>query len=55
MKNNFGVTPRESVMVPFADMKPFYEMIQEQLSPLGLQLDLTEIEKARPVIAMMLQ
>ena len=54
-KNNFGATPRESVMAPFADMKPFYEMIQQQLSPLGLQLDLNEVEKTRPVIAMMLQ
>ena len=54
-KNNFGATPRESVIGPFADMKPFYEMIQQQLSPLGLQLDLNEVEKTRPVIAMMLQ
>lgn len=55
VKNNFGVTPRESVMGSFADMKPVYEMLQQQLSPLGLQLDLNEIEKSRPVIAMMLQ
>lgn len=54
-KNNFGATPRESVMGSFADMKPVYEMLQQQLSPLGLQLDLNEIEKTRPVIAMMLQ
>lgn len=55
IKNNFGATPRESVMGPFADVKPFYEMIQQQLGPYGLKLDLTEIEKTRPVIAMMLQ
>ena len=55
VKNNFGATPRESVMGSFADMKPVYEMLQQQLSPLGLQLDLNEIEKTRPVIAMMLQ
>jgi len=54
-KNNFGATARESVMGPFADMKPFYEMLQQQLGPLGLQLDLNELEKTRPVIAMMLQ
>ncbi len=54
-KNNFGVTPRESVMGPFIEIKPIYEMLQQQLSPLGLQLDLNEIEKTRPVIAMMLQ
>jgi hypothetical protein len=30
-------------------------MMQQQLSPLGLQLDMAELEKTRPVIAMMLQ
>lgn len=54
-KNNFGATPRESVLGSFNDVKPIYEMLQQQLSPLGLQLDLNEIEKTRPVIAMMLQ
>jgi len=53
--NNFGATARETVMGPFEQVKPIYEMLQQQLGPLGLQLDLTEIEKARPVIAMMLQ
>ncbi|MFK8162179.1 MAG: ankyrin repeat domain-containing protein [Lewinella sp.] len=55
IKNNFGATPRESVMGSFAEIKPFYEMLQQQLSPLGLQLDLNEIETTRPVVAMMLQ
>lgn len=55
VKNNFGATARETVMGPFADMKPIYEMLQQQLSPLGLQLDLNELEKTRPVIVMMLQ
>lgn len=54
-KNNFGMTPRESIMGPFAEIKPIYEMLQQQLGPIGLQIDLTEIEKTRPVIAMMLQ
>lgn len=55
VKNNFGATPRETVMGPFEEIKPFYEMMQQQLSPLGLNLDLEEIEKTRPVIAIMLQ
>ncbi len=55
IRNNFGATPRESVMGPFAEIKPIYEMLQQQLGPIGLQIDLTEIEKTRPVIAMMLQ
>ncbi|WP_394748954.1 ankyrin repeat domain-containing protein [Spongiimicrobium salis] len=55
MRNNFGATARESVMVPFAEVKPIYEMLQQQLGPIGLKLDLNEVEKTRPVIAMMLQ
>ena len=55
IKNNFGMTPRESVMGPFEEIKPIYEMLQQQLGPIGLHIDLTEIEKTRPVIAMMLQ
>ncbi len=53
--NNFGATARQTVMGPFEEIKPIYEMLQQQLGPMGLQLDLTEIEKTRPVIAMMLQ
>ena len=55
LKNNFGATARETVNAPYADMKPIYEMVKQQLEPMGLQVDLTEIEKTRPVIAMMLQ
>lgn len=55
IKNNHAATARQSVTVPFAEMKPIYEMMQLQLEPLGLQLDLNEIEMTRPVIAMMLQ
>ena len=55
IRNNFGATARESVMGPYAEIKPIYEMLQQQLAPLGMQLDLNEIEKIRPVIAMMLQ
>ncbi len=53
--NNYGATARETVMGPFEEIKPIYEMLQQQLAPLGLQFDLTEIEKTRPVIGMMLQ
>lgn len=55
IRNNFGATPRESVMGDFSEIKPIYGMMQEQLAPLGLQLDMKELEKTRPVIAMMLQ
>ncbi|TPE42405.1 ankyrin repeat domain-containing protein [Pontibacter mangrovi] len=55
LRNNFGATARESVTGDFSQMKPVYGMMQEQLGPLGLQLDMEELEKTRPVIAMMLQ
>jgi len=55
IKNNHAATARQSVTVPFAEMKPVYETIQKQLEPLGLKLDISEVEMARPIIAMMLQ
>ncbi len=55
VKNNFGATPRETVMGPFENIKPIYEMMQQQLAPIGLNLDMAEVEKTRPVVAMMLQ
>jgi hypothetical protein len=55
VKNNFGATPRETVLGDFEQIKPFYEMMIQQLEPMGFKLDLNEVEKARPVIALMLQ
>jgi len=55
IRNNFGATARETVISDFSQMKPIYKMLKQQLGPMGLQIDLTEIEKARPVIAKMLQ
>jgi ankyrin repeat protein len=55
IKNNHTATARQSVTGPFAEMKPIYEMMQKQLEPIGLKLDLYEVETARPIIAMMLQ
>ncbi|MCX2718474.1 ankyrin repeat domain-containing protein [Lentiprolixibacter aurantiacus] len=53
--NKYGSTPRQTVMGPFEDVKPIYEMLQQQLAPMGFQLDMAEVEKSRPVVAMMLQ
>ena len=55
IKNNYGATPRETVAGPFAETKAVYEMLLLQSEPFGLKLDLKEVEKTRPVIAMMLQ
>ena len=55
VRNNYGATARETVMADFAQMKPIYEMLIQQLKPMGFELDLSELQKARPVVAMMLQ
>ncbi|KOY53092.1 ankyrin repeat domain-containing protein [Polaribacter dokdonensis] len=55
VRNNFGATPREIVISDFAQMKPIYEMLTQQLQPMGFTLDFDELQKARPVVAMMLQ
>ncbi len=55
LKNNYGATPEESVIVPFSEMKPIYEMIKKQMEPLGLKLDLKELEITRPMISILLK
>lgn len=55
IKNNYGATPRETVMGNFNEVKPFYEMLIQQLRPMGFVLDMEELQQARPVVAMMLQ
>ncbi|BDD11714.1 hypothetical protein FUAX_41460 (plasmid) [Fulvitalea axinellae] len=55
VKNNYGATPRQTVLGKFADMKPTYEMLIQQLTPMGFTLDLKELEKSRTIVAMMLQ
>lgn len=55
IRNNYGATARETAMVDFAQMKPIYEMLIQQLKPMGFTLDMDELQKARPVVAMMLQ
>lgn len=55
VRNNFGATPLDGVTAPFAQLKSIYEMLQQQLAPLGLKVDLDHIEKTRPQIAAMLK
>jgi len=54
-RNNFGATALETISGPFANIKPVYEMMQAQLGPLGLKLDLDELEKNRAVVAEILK
>ncbi len=55
IRNNFGATPRESVIGLFTEVKPIYEMIKQQLEPFGFVLDMNELEKARPIVAKILE
>lgn len=55
VRNNYGSTPGESVAGPFEEVKPIYELMQNQLGPFGLQLNMAQLEETRPVISMMLQ
>ncbi|MEQ8471309.1 MAG: ankyrin repeat domain-containing protein [Marinoscillum sp.] len=55
IRNNYGATALESVAGPFADVKPIYEMMKQQLSPMGVKVDMEYIEKTRPEIVTILQ
>jgi len=53
--NNWGSTAQQSVMAPFADVKPFYDQMSKDLGPLGFKLDYAYVEATRPKIAALLQ
>mgnify|MGYP002332084599 CR=1 FL=1 len=53
--NNFGATPRQTVLGPYQELKPIYEMLKQQLQPIGMEIDLQHIEATRPLIAEMLK
>lgn len=53
--NNYGSTAQQSVMAPFADVKPFYDAMSKDLGPLGFKLDYAYVEATRPKIAALLQ
>lgn len=55
IKNKYGATAYESVIAPFNDVKPSYDMMAAALSPMGLKLDFAYVEKTRPEIATMLK
>lgn len=54
IKNKYKSTPIESVIGSYDQLHPIYLHFAKELKPLGLNLDLTYIEKTRPVIAEML-
>ena len=55
IKNKYGQTAYETVSGPFADVKDAYNGLGKMLEPMGLKLDNTYLEKARPEIAAMLK
>lgn len=55
IKNKYGNTAYETVISPFDDVKPIYDMLGSSLAPLGLKLDYEYLKKTRPVIAIMLK
>lgn len=54
LKNSYGQTPLESISGPFEQVKPIYEMLKQQLQPMGMEIDIDVIEQTRPLIAEML-
>ncbi|MBC8479545.1 MAG: ankyrin repeat domain-containing protein [FCB group bacterium] len=55
LKNAAGRIPRESVTVPFEDIKFAYDQLGAGLAPLGLILDYDYIQATRPIIADLLK
>ncbi len=55
IKNKYNQTAYETVLAPFNEVKPAYDMLGSALAPMGLKLDYTYLEKTRPIIATMLK
>ena len=55
IRNKYGQTAYETLLAPFSDAKPVYDILGKALAPMGLKLDYAYIEKTRPVIAAMLK
>jgi hypothetical protein len=53
--NNYGSTARQSLLAPFEDVKPIYDVFSKDLGPLGLKLDYAYLEATRPIIAELLK
>jgi len=55
IRNNYGANAKDLVSSDFQEMLPVLQMMEQQLKPFGLTINYPELEKARPVIAVMLQ
>ena len=50
IKNNWNATALQSVQVPWEEILPAYEQMQNSMKPMGLNMDLDRIQKTRPAI-----
>ncbi len=55
IKNLAGSTALNSVSSEFSEVKGIYEYFAKTYEPMGMKLDLNEVERMRPVIAAILQ
>ena len=55
LRNKMGRTARETVEIPFEEIKPAYDAIGAGLKPAGVILDYDRIKAAKPKIAEMLK
>ncbi len=55
VKNKYGDTPYQIVSAPFNNVKPIYLQMKQMLEPIGVKIDLVQVEKLRPEIAAMLK
>lgn len=55
LRNRFNATAYESVLAPFDEVKPAYDMMVSMLGPMGLTLDYEYLKKTRPEIAALLK
>ena len=54
-RNLIGSTALDSVSGPFEEVKPIYDLVQQMLGPVGLELDYEFIKNTRPKIAEILR
>lgn len=53
-RNKYGATPKATITGPFEAVKPIYEMLKQQLEPMGMTVDIDRIEQTRPTVAALL-
>jgi hypothetical protein len=55
IKNKYGDTPLKIVSAPFSEVKGIYVQMKQMLEPIGVKIDLVQVEKLRPEMAVLLK